>query len=151
MQVTMQTLDKLALRDWPLPLADDASDKEDRGQVLIVTGSREIPGAAILAATAALRAGAGKLTIATVQSVAAGMALVMPEARVIALPETPAGGLLPSGAPLLEECAACSSAVLIGPGLLDGAGSCEFVLALLRRLKGVPVILDALAMDVGAR
>jgi len=144
----MQTLDKQALRNWPLPLADDASDKEDRGQVLIIAGSREIPGAAILAATAALRAGAGKLTIATVQSVAAGMALAMPEARVIALPETPAGGLLPSGEALLEECAARSSAVLIGPGLLDSAGSCEFVLALLKPLKGVPVILDALAMDV---
>ena len=144
----MQTLDRLALRNWPLPPADDASDKEDRGQVLIVAGSREIPGAAILAATAALRAGAGKLAIATVQSVALGLALVMPEARVIALPETPAGGLLPSGASLLEECAARSSAVLIGPGLLDGASSCEFVLALLQYLKGVPVILDALAMDV---
>ena len=144
----MQELDKSALRNWPLPLADDASDKEDRGQVLIVAGSREIPGAAILAATAALRAGAGKLTIATVHSVAVGMALAMPEARVIALPETPAGGLLPSGAPLLDNCASCSSAVLIGPGLLDGAGSCEFILALLRQLKGVPVILDALAMDV---
>ena len=95
-----------------------------------------------------MRAGAGKLTIATVRSVAVGIALAIPEARVIALPETAAGGLLPSGAPLLDAYASCSSAVLIGPGLLDGAGSCEFILALLRQLKGVPVILDALAMDV---
>ncbi len=144
----MQELDKSTLHHWPLPQADDASDKEDRGQVLIVAGSREIPGAAILAATAALRAGAGKLTIATPQSVALGIALAMPEARVIALPETSAGGLLASGAELLEKCAARSSALLIGPGLLDGAASCDFVLALLRRLSGVSVILDALAMDV---
>ena len=79
------------------------------------------------------------------------MALVMPEARVIALPETPAGGLLASGAALLEECAARSASVLIGPGLLDTDGSCEFVLALLQPLRGVPVILDALAMDVVLR
>ncbi|MDB5869076.1 MAG: hypothetical protein JWP96_1408 [Polaromonas sp.] len=144
----MRTLDKFVLRDWPLPHADDASDKEGRGQVLVAAGSREIPGAAILSATAALRAGAGKLTIATAQSVAPGLALLMPEARVIALPETPAGGLLPSGAGLLEQCAARSSAVLIGPGLQGGEGSCEFVMQLLRLLKGVPVILDALAMDV---
>jgi len=39
-------------------------DKEQRGHVLILGGSREMPGAVILAATAALRAGAGKLTIA---------------------------------------------------------------------------------------
>ena len=75
--MTLQELDPLTLRSWPLPHTEDASDKEDRGQVLVIAGSREIPGAAILAATAALRAGAGKLTIATVQSVAPGMALVM--------------------------------------------------------------------------
>ena len=50
----MRTLDKLVLRDWALSHADDASDKEGRGQVLVVTGSREIPGVALLSATAAL-------------------------------------------------------------------------------------------------
>jgi len=119
--------------------------------VLVVAGSREIPGAALLSATAALRAGAGKLTIATAQSVAPGLALLMPEARVIGLPETPAGGLLASGVDQLVQCAASSSAVLVGPGLLDSEGSCEFVDHLLRHLTGVPVILDALAMDVVLR
>jgi len=56
LEVPMRTLNKLVLRDWPLPHADDASDKEDRGQVLVVAGSREIPGAALLAATAAFLA-----------------------------------------------------------------------------------------------
>ncbi|CDS52688.1 hypothetical protein [Polaromonas sp. CG9_12] len=41
----MRTLDRLALRNWPLPQPGNASDKEDRGQVLVVAGSREIPGA----------------------------------------------------------------------------------------------------------
>lgn len=144
----MRTLNKLALRDWPLPHADDASDKEDRGRVLVVAGSREIPGAALLAATAALRAGAGKLTIATAQSIALGLALLMPEARVIALPETLAGGLLPAGIDQLEACAARSAAVLVGPGLMDAEGTGEFVMALVRQLQDVPLILDALAMDV---
>lgn len=144
----MQTLDRLALRDWPLPQPGDDSDKEDRGQVLVVAGSREIPGAALLSATASLRAGAGKLTIATAQSVAPGLALLMPEARVIGLPETPAGGLRASGVEQLAPCAARCSAVLAGPGLLDSEASCEFVERLLRHLTGVPVILDALAMDV---
>ena len=116
--------------------------------MLVIAGSREIPGAAILAASVALRAGAGKLTIATVQSVAPGMALVMPEARVIALPETPAGGLTSGRAELLKDCAEGSSAVLIGPGLLNGPGSRKFELAPLRQLKGITVIPDALAMDV---
>ena len=140
-------LDRRVLRGWPLPEAGHDSDKEERGQVLVVAGSREIVGAALLSAIAALRAGAGKLTIATAASVAPGLALLIPEARVVALPETPAGGLRREGAELLAECAARSGAVLIGPGLLDSEGSCEFVLDMLARLRDVPVILDALAMD----
>ena len=58
-------LDANVLRAWPLPAISDAADKEERGGILIVAGSREIPGAALLAGTAALRAGAGKLVIAT--------------------------------------------------------------------------------------
>jgi len=38
--------------------------------------------------------------------------------------------------------------VLVGPGLLDSESNCEFVEHLLRQLSGVPVFLDALAMDV---
>jgi ADP-dependent NAD(P)H-hydrate dehydratase len=38
--------------------------------------------------------------------------------------------------------------VLAGPGLLDSEASCEFVERLLRQLAGIPVVLDALAMDV---
>jgi len=144
---SIPVLDRRVLRDWPLPEAGHDADKEERGQVLVVAGSREIVGAALLSATAALRAGAGKLTIATAASVAPGLALLIPEARVIALPETPAGGLRREGAALLAECAARSAAVLIGPGLLDSAGSCDFVLEMLSSLKDVPVILDALAMD----
>ncbi|MDQ3058884.1 MAG: NAD(P)H-hydrate dehydratase [Pseudomonadota bacterium] len=144
---TLRELDTLTLRGWPLPAADDGADKEDRGQVLVVAGSREIPGAAMLAATAALRAGAGKLTIATAHSVAPGLALAMPEARVIALPESAQGGLAAAGAALLHAVAGDCSAALIGPGLLDGPGSADFVLALLAQLKNTPVILDALAMD----
>ena len=75
----------------------------------------------------------------------------MSEARVIGLPETPAGGLLASSVEQLAPCAARCSAVLAGPGLLDSEASCEFVECLLRHLAGVPVILDALAMNVVLR
>jgi ADP-dependent NAD(P)H-hydrate dehydratase len=57
------------LRRWPLP--DSGKGKRDRGTVLVIAGARQTPGAAILAATAALRAGAGTLQIATAASVAA--------------------------------------------------------------------------------
>lgn len=73
------TLDARLLRRWPLPEVPEDADKEVRGRVLVVAGSREIAGAALLSATAALRAGAGKLVIATAQSVAAALALAVPK------------------------------------------------------------------------
>ena len=147
-----QRIDPQALRRWPLPpLAGDA-DKEVRGRVVVIAGSREMPGAAVLAATAALRAGAGKLVIATARSVAAQMAFSMPEARVIALPETPGGGFeAAAAAELLEGCIVPAHAVVIGPGLMDSEATCTFVQAVLPLLRDRPVVLDALAMDSVAR
>jgi ADP-dependent NAD(P)H-hydrate dehydratase len=141
-------LDASLLRGWPLPEVPDDADKEVRGRVLVVAGSREIPGAALLAATAALRAGAGKLVIATARSVAAQLAFAVPEARVIALPETAQGAFSTEGLPLLEQCAQGADAALVGPGLMDEDGTAEFVAGLLPMLRHAPLVLDALAMNV---
>ena len=72
--------------------APATATRKQRGHVLVLGGSREMPGAVILAATAAMRAGAGKLTIATGASVAQLVAMAIPEARVLGLPETEQGG-----------------------------------------------------------
>jgi ADP-dependent NAD(P)H-hydrate dehydratase len=138
--------DKL-LQAWPLPAPEGDGDKESRGRVLVVAGSREMPGAAVLAATAALRAGAGKLVVATPQSVAALVAAALPEARVIPLPETRRGGPRDGAADLLVDCAASSGAVLVGPGMADVEATVGLVYELLPRCVGTPLILDALAMD----
>jgi ADP-dependent NAD(P)H-hydrate dehydratase len=141
-------LDAGTLRGWPLPGLPRAADKEVRGRVLVVAGSREIPGAAVLAATAALRAGAGKLVIATAQCVAVQMAFALPEARVIALPETAGGAFAIEGLALLDDAAKAADAALIGSGLMDEDGCAQFVAALLPQLVHTPVVLDALAMNV---
>ncbi len=141
-------LNAATLRDWPLPMPDADGDKETRGHVLVLGGSREMPGAVILAATAALRAGAGKLTIATGQSVAQLVALAIPEARVIGLRETPEGGFTPDAASELDLVANKVSAVLIGPGMQDEAATAVLVRALLARLAGTAVVLDACAMGI---
>jgi ADP-dependent NAD(P)H-hydrate dehydratase len=141
-------LDARLLRAWPLPRIAPDADKEVRGRVLVIAGSREIPGAAVLAGTAALRAGAGKLVIATGQSVAVQLALALPEARVIALPETVAGSFAAQAVDLLDESAQSADAALLGPGLMDERGSEEFVAGLLPTLAHAPVILDALAMNI---
>lgn len=139
------------LRCWPLPLPADDDDKNGRGRVLVIAGSREMPGAVILAANAALRAGAGKLTIATGASVAQLVALAIPESRVIALPETDGGGIAPAAADAIGTQVARFDAVLIGPGMQDEQAVCAFILALLPRLAGRRVILDACGMNVVRR
>jgi len=81
------------LRRLRLPRPARGGDKEERGRVLVVGGGPETPGAVILAATAALRAGAGKIQVATGRSNAPVVAASLREARVFALPEWRSGSL----------------------------------------------------------
>lgn len=141
-------IDDDLLRTWPLPDVDGEADKNERGRLLIVAGSPEMPGALLLAAEAALRAGAGKLTVATVASVAQGVALALPEARVIGLPESPGGACHSHGLDALPPLAERFDAILLGPGMQDTRDCADFVRAVLRAAGAVPVLLDALALDV---
>ena len=141
-----KTLDDAALRGWSLPSLDEDGDKEARGLAVVIAGSVQMPGAALLAAQAALRAGAGKVVIATVEQAATELSLAVPEARVVGLQATPQGGIEPAGAALLEFCLGRARTVLIGPGMVDEAASCELARWLRRRYPQLPVILDAAAI-----
>ena len=141
-------VDDALLREWALPQTPADGDKEVRGHVLVLGGSAEMPGAVILAATAALRAGAGKLTIATGASVAKLVAMAIPEARVIALRETADGGFTGDATAELNPLADKVNAILIGPGMQDEAATAALVRALLPRLNGASVVLDACAMGI---
>ena len=120
------------LRRIPLPLPHGDGDKEARGRVLVVGGGRETPGAVVLAGTAALRAGAGKLQVATSESHAALVASALPEARVFALPETKAGKLSKAACAKLEEHLSKAQCVCLGPGLIEDESVARFVEATLR-------------------
>jgi ADP-dependent NAD(P)H-hydrate dehydratase len=109
-------LDSAALQQHPLPPVIDG-DKESKGRILIVAGSRDVPGAALLAATAAMRAGAGKLRIATVDSAATPLGVAMPEAMVFGLPEADDGGFAGSAVDWIAEAARDVDAVVAGPGV----------------------------------
>lgn len=128
----------------PLPDPGQDADKETRGHVLVIGGNHQMPGAALLAATAALRAGAGKLTVATAERIAPGLALALPEARVIGMLETARGGLVWNDG--LASLADKVAAVVVGPGFLDEEASCALVVALLPVFRESVVVLDALAM-----
>ena len=111
-------LDSSALERHPLPPIVDGG-KETKGRILIAAGSREVPGAALLAAMGAMRAGAGKLAIATVDSVARHLGVAMPEAMVVGLAEDD-GGFAASAVGSLAEQASHVDAVVAGPGMAEG-------------------------------
>jgi hydroxyethylthiazole kinase-like uncharacterized protein yjeF len=135
------------LREWPLPDPDSAEDKDDRGAVLVIGGSRSIPGAVILAGTAALRSGAGKLMIATSKSVAAQVGVAIPEAKSVGLPEDRNGYIASSAAATIPKLAEDSDAMLIGPGMENAAGTRSFVTSVLKRTRNTPVVIDAGAIE----
>ena len=113
-------LNASALAAHPLPPIVDG-DKETKGRILVIAGSRDVPGAALLAARAAMRAGAGRLRIATVESIAPHLAMAMPEAMVVALAEHRDGGFARSAVGKIAELGASVDAVVAGPGMSRGA------------------------------
>jgi len=142
-----RTISAQALRDWPLPRP--ASKKQSRGRVLVIGGARCTPGAAMLAGLAALRVGAGVLTLAVAEPVAAAVAAAVPEAGVVWLPEGPGQSLDGKVVDAVQDRASGASAVLIGPGLDDADGAQELLTALVPRLPDEqPVVLDAYALGV---
>lgn len=136
------------LHRWPLPQPDQDGDKEERGRVLVVGGDPEVPGGVLLAATAALRAGAGKLQIGTVGSIAAQLGIAIPEARVFALPELDDGGLAVGAAGELAGRAKQAQAVLFGPGAVNEAGTTALLHRLLPHITVPAVVLDAGALPI---
>ena len=123
-------LDRTALDAHPLPPVVDG-DKETKGRILVIAGSRDVPGAAVLTATAAMRAGAGKLKIATVESVAANVGVVMPEAMVVGLAEDEDGGFARTAVNSLAEQATEADAIVAGPGMAEGDACAKIAKALL--------------------
>lgn len=134
------------LRKWPLPEHSGSDGKNERGSVLVVGGQVAIPGAVILAGLAALRAGAGKLQIATCRSIAPLVGIAVPEALSLGLDETQGGLIAHDAAPALDDLLKKSDAVLIGPGMKGERDEQRFVLRVIDRCN-TSLILDAGAID----
>jgi ADP-dependent NAD(P)H-hydrate dehydratase len=134
------------LARWPLPEANPKLGKVGRGSVLAVGGSVQNPGAIMLAAVAALRAGAGRVQIATARHVAGPVATAVPEARVLSLPSTRSGELSRGASRILRrEIEACQT-LLVGPGMTDPGAAADLLLHCVRRSEDSTLVVDAAAL-----
>ena len=142
-KVTRALLDR-----FPIPQPQCDGDKETRGRVLVVGGEVGLQGAVVLAGTAALRAGAGKLQLASCATVAPHIGAVVPESLSIALRETNEGTIHPDAANTLLEYVEAADALLIGPGMKPSESNNRLVTALLRLETSAGIVLDAGGLHV---
>jgi len=135
-------LTKPGMRRHVTPRASE-SQKGDYGRVLVVAGSVGKTGAAHLTAMAALRSGAGLVTIATPRSCQPILAGLGVEYMTLGLDETADGQIAFEAAESVLTFDA--DVIVIGPGLGRGPSTSAFVHAVLER-AGVPIVLDADAL-----
>ena len=141
-------LDAELLREFRLPHHAEDADKNERGLALFIAGSRELSGAALLAGVSALRAGAGKLRIATSESIALGLGVAIPEARVIAFSEGEEGCIDPGAVEKLVQRCEGVDALTIGPGMQHGDALATLIETVLDGGGAYPLVLDAAALGV---
>lgn len=146
-QIAARPIDADWLAAHPLPSFDKAADKNARGRVLVAGGAEFVPGALRLTGEAALRAGAGKLQLATVRSAAISLAVLVPEAAMIALPADAEGEIAPEAAAILEDRLARCDTLILGPGMSIGGRTDRLVADLLAApADHRTIVLDAAAL-----
>ena len=139
---------RLLDQDWVsqlLPERLKASHKGENGSVLIVAGSHRMRGAAALCARAALRTGAGLVTVASVEAVCDAVAAQLPEAMCLPLPERD-GAISPDAIPLLLRAEEETTSAVFGPGLTHEDGVRAFLGGVWEKWTK-PCVLDADALN----
>jgi ADP-dependent NAD(P)H-hydrate dehydratase len=129
------------------PRAAD-SHKGTFGRVLVVAGSKGMSGAAILCGSAALRSGAGLVTVACPPDVVNTVAAGNPCYMTAVIPQTSAGKYEIRAAEELIRLAEDMDALAIGPGLGARPDVAELLRTVLSALPTVPLVLDADALNV---
>jgi NAD(P)H-hydrate epimerase len=129
-----------------LPERTPSSHKGTFGHAGIIAGSVGKTGAAALAARAALRVGAGLVTVATPNSVNDVLEAKLLEAMTMPLPETKARTLARSGLDRVLAFFQARTAIAIGPGLSTHHETVELVQSLMKHLDR-PSVLDADALN----
>jgi hydroxyethylthiazole kinase-like uncharacterized protein yjeF len=125
-----------------VPRRSAASTKFTSGNVCIIGGSRGLTGAPAMTALAAMRTGAGYVTVGTPASLELSFTLRLLEAMVVGLPEDGDGHLDESGVEAVLKAVGRSDAVVLGPGLSKNPQSQALARAVAPRID-VPLVVDA--------
>jgi NAD(P)H-hydrate epimerase len=135
---------------WLPPRPAD-THKGTYGRLLVVAGSPGMSGAAVLAARAAVRGGAGLVTVASSAATLPAIVAQAAEPLSLALPADPDEGLAPESVRLiLRHLEAAGSALLLGPGLGSAPSTVEAVTRLVERVPAC-LVLDADGLNCLAR
>lgn len=132
-----------------LPLRDIEGHKGDYGHVLVLGGSPGLTGAVVLTGEAALRSGAGLVTVGVARSLNPILEEKLTEVMTRPLPETAGGFLSPEAAEALSDLWPRVTAVAVGPGLSIYPEAKDFLRAVLRKTT-VPVVIDADGLNIVA-
>jgi len=130
-----------------IPKRADHAHKGDFGKILIVGGSRAMPGAAALAGAAALRAGAGLVKIAVPFSAVSSVASFFPCYTLLPCPETEEGTLSEKALAMIAAAAEESDVLALGPGLSTRPETARLALRIMDNIS-IPMVADADALNI---
>ena len=124
------------------PPRSAVSNKGDFGKVLSICGSRGFAGAAVLAASGALRSGAGLVYAAFPQSAYPAIGAKLTETVLLPMPDDSEGRFASASIPYIADAMQGKQAIVLGCGLGQSAGTRELVEYVLENAS-CPVVLDA--------
>ncbi len=139
LQLNLTTREELA---WLAATRPPESHKGNFGHVLVLAGSVGKTGAAAMAAKAALRAGAGLVTVATAKSAQPVVAALGMEYMTEPLPETDAGTISLKALDRLAELVKGKTTLAVGPGLGQHPETVDCIRSLVNE-HDLPLVLDA--------
>jgi len=131
-----------------LPKRNPFMNKGDCGRVLVIAGSKGMTGAATLSALAALRSGAGLVTVGTPDSEQPILAIKLTEAMTLPLPSKQ-GMLAPEAGEIIIEKMQTNDVCVLGPGLGNAPELWQTVRMVLEQKK--PLVLDADGLNAISR
>ena len=129
-----------------IPLKNAQSNKGDYGKLLCIAGSREMTGAAVLSASAAVKSGAGLVTVAAPKSIISVIQSHLLESVFMPLTENYLGSISLTSIDTLIQNTYNSTACMVGCGLGDNVVTGSIIEELIDKTK-LPLIIDADALN----